>query len=238
MYFDHGLHTADYIVTPIVQSDDKPVGKTRRITPDATLKAIDKPKKAYAQCPIGWKIGSPEAMIGAIGYDWDVEARGHYSLTSVEIYTQHPDTDLSSWALRIGAYLVRQTTTQALQAATNAFGFYRAEVNPPLRMNSVNHGVMGFSVELVAPDSKVVDRAVSCYRMHSDRQAFQEAGRIERVIPIYTADAYGVDAGVSSLLSSDWNDYYRSEWRIDAVAGAPSLRRPKLTTMWAQLKKR
>ena len=37
LYFDHGLHTPDYVVTPIVQSNGKSVGKGDESTPDAIV---------------------------------------------------------------------------------------------------------------------------------------------------------------------------------------------------------
>ena len=63
---------------------------------------------------------------------------------------------------------------------------------------------------------------------------FRDVGRIERIIP----NAYGVDVGLPSLLGGDWNAYYRSSWRVSGVAAAPSLRKLKPTTLWAELKKR
>ena len=55
LYFDHGLHMPDYIVIPPVQIDGKTVGKTRRITPDATLKAIEIEKGI---CPMPYRLAS------------------------------------------------------------------------------------------------------------------------------------------------------------------------------------
>ena len=236
LYFDHGLHMPDYIVTPPVQIDSKPVAKTRRITPDATLKAIE-PEKGYAQCPIGWQTGASELLIGAIGYEWITEGRGHYVIKSVEIYSQVPNYDLGGFRLQVKPFGSMRLSETAINTPTNAFGFLRVVLPSPVRMDLTGFDLMGFDVRLLTSEGKGIDTAVMCYPKHIDRHAFQEAGRIERVIPIYTADAYGVDAGISSLLGSEWNDYYRSSWKVIGVASAPSQRKPKLTTMWAMLKK-
>ena len=112
------------------------------------------------------------------------------------------------------------------------FGFLRVVLPSPVRMNLMGFDLMGFDVRLLTSEGKGIDTAVMCYPKHIDRHAFQEAGRIERIIP-----QYEIDAGISSLLGSDWNEYYRSSWKVIGVASAPSLRKPKLTTMWATLKK-
>ena len=230
----HGLHTLDYIVTPPVQIDGKSVGKSVENTPDATLKAIDKPKKAYVQCPLGWQTGASELLIGAIGFEWITEERGYYVIKSVEIYSQTPNYDLSGFRLQVKPLYAHHSTKTAINAPTNDFGFLRVVLPSPIRVNITGLALMGFDTLLLTPDGKRVDNAVTCYPIYTSKQAFRESGRIERIIP----NAYGVDVGLLSLLGSEWNDYYRSSWKVIGVASAPTLQKPKLTTMWAELKQK
>ena len=191
-------------------------------------------RQSVAQCPIGWGTGSPQAMIGAIGYEWNAEGRGHYSLTSVEIYTQQPDTDVSGWELQIKPLYAHTPTKTVLNASTNDLGVLRVVLLDAIKMNTTGFALMGFDVRLVTADGKFADISVTCYPIHISKQAFRDAGHIERIIP----NTYGVDVGVPSLLGSEWNAYYRSSWRVSGVAAAPSLRKLKPTTLWAELKKR
>ena len=219
---------APILSAPIAES----VGKSVESTPITRHTAV-------AQCPVGWSTGSPQAIIGAIGFEWIVvEGRGHYNITSVEIYTQQPETDLSGMRLQIKAMGSQQMTEIALNAPTNAFGFLRVGLPSPVRMNTAGFDLMGFDVRLLTPEgNRRIDTATACYPKHIDRQTFREAGRIERIIPKYDGKVYGMDADISSLLGSEWNDFYRSEWKVIGVAAAPSPHRT-LTGMWAQLKKR
>ena len=233
LYFDHGLHTPDYIVTPPIQSDIQP---QKRVRGAGVTVEVDPPpespnaelRQSVARCPISWQRGSPEVIIGAIGYEY----KPPYAITSIEIYTSQADTDLTDWRLQVKPWGSMRFTETALNASTNAFGFLRVVLPSPERMGLTGFDLMSFDVRLLTPDRKSVDIAVGCYPMHIDRHAFREAGRIERIIP-----QYELDAGISSLLGSKWNDYYRSSWKVIGVASAPSLRKPKLTTMWATLKK-
>ena len=227
----HGLHTLDYIVTPPVQID----GKIRRITPDAPLKAIE-PEKRYAKCPIGWvnrltMIDTPEVLIGAIGYEWVSDnGRGHYSIKSVEIYASQADYDLTGWVVDVKPIGAMQSTKIVIEGTTNTAGFLRVEMDARVGEHPINR-MMQFQATLIY-DSRHIDTVRSCYLKNVPYQTFRESGRIERIIP-----QYELDAGISSLLGSEWNDYYRSEWKAIMVASAPTLRKPKLTTMWAELKK-
>ena len=71
LYFDHGLHTPDYIVRPPVQSQKqrRGAGDTVEVDPPPEIPNAEL-RQAVARCPIGWKTGSPEAIIGAIGYEY------------------------------------------------------------------------------------------------------------------------------------------------------------------------
>ena len=179
---------------------------------------MDKPKKAYARCPIGWQTGALEVLIGAISYEYEPP----YAITSVEIYSQEPDFDLIGFRLQVKPYGSMRKTETVLNAPTNAFGFLRVVLPcSSACMNETGFDLMGFDVRLITPDRKSVDIAVMCYPMHIDRQVFRESGRIERIIP-----QYELDAGISSLLGSKWNDYYRSSWKAITVASAPTLLKP------------
>ena len=224
LYFDHGLHTLDYIVRPPIQSEKqrRGAGVTVEVDPPPESPNVQV-RKSVARCPVGWQRGSPEILIGAIGYEYQPP----YAITSVEIYTSQADTDLTDWRLQTRPWGSMRFTETALNAPTNAFGFLRVVLPSPERMGFTGFDLMSFDVRLLTPDRKSVDIAVACYPMHIDRHAFREAGRIERIL----------EDGLSSLLGTQWHAYYRSEWQIITAAGAPSLRRPKLTTMWAALKR-
>ena len=80
LYFDHGLHTPDYIVTPPVQSNGKPVGSA---VEKSTIFVV---ASGRVECPVGWNrtltmITAPEVLIGAIGYEWVSQGGWYYNIT-------------------------------------------------------------------------------------------------------------------------------------------------------------
>ena len=207
LYFDHGLHTPDYVVTPIVQSNGKSVGNSVESTPDVDLRSntyIPKPLLityiAYTNPVLTLRFKAVEnqtrhnyLVIRVNGQDWTTPALffGRYYLLADAMrevsLTAHPNgkSVLTLTRMPYVQIISGKAYMQAERTAGHAYGW----------LSIAEFDMSDFTVSLLNYGSKTERDSVT----HAD-------------------------------IDADGN-------RIGTVAGAPSLRKPKLTTMWATLKK-
>ena len=209
LYFDHGLHTPDYVVTPPVQSNGNP--KSVESTPDVVAPVVKPSYNTHIPKPL---------RITYLAYS-------DKTLT-LQITAPAPATH---------NYLVIRVDGQVFHTPALFFGGYRF-AEGDMREVSLTAHVNGKSVIL----------ARMPYIQVSNGKAYPQvertAGHAYGWLAIAAFDItdftvqlrnYASEVDRDSVTQADFDDDGN---RIGTVATAPNLRKPKLTTMWAELKKR
>ena len=209
LYFDHGLHTPDYVVTPPVQ---------RRRGAGDTVEVDPPPEKSNVELTYGFQ--KPSLLrITYLSYVDDI-------LTlQITAFTPAPHN-----------YLVIRVNGQDFHTPALFFGHLQF-AEGDMREVSLTAHVNGKSVILTRmPYVQIISGKAYMQAERLTGHAYGWLSIAEFDITDFTVQLrnYASETERDSVTHADFDDDGN---RIGTVAGAPSLRKPKLTTMWATLKK-
>ena len=212
LYFDHGLHTPDYVVTPPVQRSQgvsAVVGGEKPEEEDSVASnAVYTPRSTRVViAPV--VLPTNVLRISYLSFD-DISVK-------VGLTAYAPDTQINRLIISIKGYDF-QTPDGFLGASVLGTGEMRTVIFNR-RFRSSRRWV---DMICVSPENTVEVRG------------HEIIGTIRNKIAVSIRDS-GSDVIRDSVTQADFD---ADGNRIGTVASAPTLRKPKLATMWAQLKKR
>ena len=215
LYFDHGLHTPDYVVIPPVQSNRKPARKP-------VDKPVDKPVESTVEStPVAvYTPRSTRVVIAPVVLPTNVLRISYLSFDDISVEVgltaYAPDTQINQLIISIKGYDF-QTPDGFFGASVLGTGEMRTVIFNR-RFRSSRRWV---DMICVSPENTV------------EVGGHAIIGTIRDRITVSIRDS-GSDIIRDSITQADIDSDGN---RVGTVASAPSQRKPKLTTMWATLKK-